>query len=150
MEQKKFDVDLEKILKNYKTGTLSFEEGNELRERISEGGVPCEPGVYIIYEITDHGKELVYIGKSGTWHRDEGFGEQMLSKRLHMKQDGEYRQDFFTKKVKKNESKLEIHWFVTCDKEGKTGQLPAKVEADLIQAFFEDNDNKLPAWNNSF
>jgi hypothetical protein len=77
------------------------------------------------------------------------FGDQMLSKRLHTTQDGVYRQEFFTDQVSEHERKLEIHWFVTCDDHGHNGLLPAKVEADLMQAFFEDMD-MLPEWNNSF
>ena len=129
--------------------SFSFEKGNDLRDLIRTHKVPPKPGIYLIFEIKDQEKELVYIGKSGTWHQGEGFGEQMLDKRLHMKQEGEYRQDFFTRMVKKGRSSLEIHWFITCDDKGQNGQLPAKVESDLMQAFFEDN-HELPAWNNSF
>jgi len=148
MEHKMFDDAVSKLPKS-ESNSFIFQKGDEIRDLIREHGVPSEPGVYIIYEITDKDKELVYIGKSGTWHRGEGFGKQMLDKRLLMKQDGEYRQDFFTKKVKKNKSKLEIHWYVTCDVDGKNGQLPAKVESDLMQAYFDDT-GELPTWNNSF
>ena len=153
MEYKKFDEAISKLPKS-EPNSFIFEKGDDIRELIKNNGVPSEPGVYIIYEIKDPNKELVYIAKSGTIGWDEKrkiceFGDQMLSKRLHMKQDGVYRQEFFTSKVSRNKSKLEIHWYVTCDTNGHTGLLPAKVEADLIQAFFEDT-GKLPEWNNSF
>jgi hypothetical protein len=64
-----------------------------------------------------------------------------------MKQNGEYRKDFFKRIIKEmNIDHLNFSWFITYTKSIRT--LPALAEAELVQAYWEDK-NVLPLLNKS-
>ncbi|MFH1159473.1 MAG: hypothetical protein V1733_00800 [bacterium] len=134
-------------LKPYKhNGHFFFQPGNKLSE-VSKG-VPELPGVYLIYRLSGGRVELVYIRASGTMQQNGRFLNQLLKGRINNKQDGIGRQEFFEKKLKDEHiDGLDIYWYVTFDKQIR--HLPAFVEANLMQRFFEIHGG-LPEWNKEF
>jgi len=115
---------------------------------VERENVPDEYGVYLIYGVKNNQKELIYIGKSGTLKQDGTFKEQKLRKRLTMKQNGIYRKEFFRKLMRENNyHSLYFKWFITYS--SKMKELPAYVEATLLNEFFKEN-HKLPKLNKTF
>jgi hypothetical protein len=154
MEHKKFDETLDEILKlKYEHHMFVFGPKNrDLHKLIRDDKVPNLPGVYYFRGITDISNDVVYIGMSGTYpfKKDGKFKGQMLKGRLSNKQEKKIkRQVFFNSKVPDEYREIEIYWYVTCNKDGINGLLPAKAEADLMQAHFDDN-GILPSWNKEF
>lgn len=118
-------------------GQFSISSGNELRSNIAEHKVPNEPGCYLIYFNAVDTSQLIYIGKAGTIKNDGSFKDQGLAKRLCAKQDGKQRSQFFQELIEQYQvQSLYFQWFVTFDGEVRT--LPAKAEADLIQAYYDE------------
>ena len=76
----------------------------------------------------------------------ETFRPQKLLKRITRgKQRGIPRRRFFPEQIEKlNLKALSFRWFVTFTEKVKI--IPAKAEADLLQAYFEEHNN-LPLWN---
>lgn len=127
-------------------GTFSFHQEDSLR-RESQGTVGRH-GVYLIYGVSGGQFELLYIGRSGTVTQEGKVGKQDLHGRINNKQNGVDRQRFF--KLKLRAEKLDaliFDWFATFDDKMKT--LPSYAEADLLQAFFDEN-GCLPRWNKKF
>lgn len=91
----------------------------------------------------------MYIGKSGTWSREKGkFKKQALCKRIKRIHDDVPAQNFLKAKMQEDKWKsIVIAWSVITQE--PLPCLPAKVEADLIQAFLDDYGN-LPMWNKEF
>ena len=119
-----------------------LQRGKSVRECTRRYGVPNSPGVYIISEPSG---EIVYIGKAGTLQQGGSFKEQGLRGRLCAKQNGVPRQTYFNRRMQEGRlDHIEVRWFVSFDDRVKV--LPAKAEADLLQAYFEDH-GKLPVWN---
>lgn len=133
------------FLKKYTTqGSFIFSLGNRLAEVSSS--VPHSPGVYIV-EINPT-KEIVYIGRSGTYNQRGQFSKQLLQKRINNSHDGKSRQNYFEEKLKTERvNSIKISWYVTFDK--KHTDLPAYVEALLMNEFFRKH-KKLPKWNKGF
>lgn len=131
------------------SGEFEFSFDDSLKQDISEGHVPNEPGVYIILAILKSGqKEIIYIGKSGTMNNDGTFKPQGLAGRLTKKQEGIYRQEFFRQIIQDSSyKKLKFYWGVTIDKKRKV--IPQKAEGELVQLYF-DNHGKLPKYNKSY
>lgn len=122
--------------------------GESINDIVNRFNIPSQPGVYVIYGCTSEKEEIIYIGMSGSMNQDGSFGNQLLKKRLTMKQDGEYRKEFFQKIITKEKySKLLFKWFITFDSHNKL--LPAKVEGDLMQAYYDDF-KCLPRYNKSY
>lgn len=125
-------------------GTFILRRDESIRECTRRNGVPNKYGAYIIF---DPSGEVMYIGKSGTVNRDGRFDDQGVRERLSKRQDHEPRQVYFNNRMEElGLANLEIRWFITHD--GKHGILPAKAEADLMQAYFDDH-GCLPPWNKS-
>lgn len=126
-------------------GSFELRPGESIKDAVRRHDVPDGYGAYFITSIHGAKKEVVYIGRSGTLQQDGTFKKQALRRRLTMKQEGEYRETFFVRKME--EMKLDclrFNWFVTHTK--NTMVLPALAEAELIQAFWEDQ-GVLPLWN---
>ncbi|MGL4956092.1 MAG: hypothetical protein ACRC9X_02830 [Bacteroidales bacterium] len=107
----------------------------------------------------EDGREIVYIGKSGTLKKNEVlkpsviFGEHSLSKRI---MQGEKKQDWLAKNYYK------VYWFVTITKtvckknsspkkiqRSQAVHIPAVVECALLKEFFAMK-GCLPIYNQAF
>ncbi|HBT20704.1 MAG TPA: hypothetical protein DEA47_05020 [Peptococcaceae bacterium] len=141
----------EEVLLKYKQcfrnqGTFDLKKEEKISSRVREAKVPNKPGVYLIYALKKTNCELIYIGRAGTMLRDGSFKKQGLFERLKAKQKGISRNKYFQEQMKKlGIETLIFEWFVTFDEYTKV--IPAKAEAELLQAYFE-NYNVLPLWNN--
>jgi hypothetical protein len=143
-------VDFEKLLRDSirnfpNNGSFVLQPGQDVRSQIKEGGVPDEPGIYLICGTKGETARLMYIGKAGTLKKDGSFRDQMLCGRLSAKQEGISRQKFYQEKMAELQlDHLLFYWFVTFNSGIRI--IPAKAEADLIQKYFDDN-GYLPPWN---
>ncbi|MNL32783.1 hypothetical protein D3C87_1546570 [compost metagenome] len=109
--------------------------------------VPSLPGVYIICGRMGNGNEVAYIGKAGSLCRDGSFKKQKLKGRLQAKKDSQRnRKEWYQELLQRYEA-LVFHWLVTFD--GDVRIVPAKAEADLLQAYFDEN-GRLPPENKGF
>ncbi|MGL4908484.1 MAG: hypothetical protein ACRC3G_04045 [Bacteroidales bacterium] len=98
----------------------------------------------------EDGREIVYIGKSGTLKKNEVlkpsviFGEHSLSKRI---MQGKKKQDWLAKNCYK------VYWFVTIKKTVNPvinpDHIPAVVECALLKEFFAMK-GCLPIYNQAF
>lgn len=110
--------------------------------------IPQKYGIYVYFGCKGSENELIYIGKSGTLNQNGTFKNQKLPKRLTMKQDGMYREEFFKLIMAENNyDKLIFKWWITFDDQNKL--LPGFVEGQLIQAYFEEF-GCLPKYNKTF
>lgn len=117
---------------------------------------PNEPGVYIIYGCKKRKKKVLYIGKAGTFYKDNKdgpFSKQKLQKRLikgkrtlHQKRVGASE---FYRKLLKGHDFLKFYWFVTYDIENKIETHSSFAEAELLQAYFKEKHD-LPEYNREF
>jgi excinuclease UvrABC nuclease subunit len=133
-----------------KTGTVTFRKADNLAQALKP--VPKEYGVYIISDARS--KEVLYIGMAGKFeYKKGGFKPQRLRKRLSGKQDGQYRRELFPDKMKKLKMKAII---ITWGSVDTNKLLPAKVEADLMQQYYEyslshsGGKAAIPPWNKEF
>ena len=130
-------------------GCFEFTPGDDLG-KIARKMVPDAKGVYIV-RANDQDGEVLYVGKSGTMNQDGTFADQGLRGRIPNKQDGSKRQAFWEREMAGlGLRRLYVEWIVTFRKatDVTVGMetLPAKAEAELIQAFYNDN-SVLPRWN---
>ena len=146
-------MSLDTLLRDYeqrfpKSGAFELRRGESLRKRAVAEGLPDEPGVYLIYGRRNEVWELLYIGRSGTLHNDGSFGSQKLLKRITKgKQEGVRRPRFFRERMALlGIEALRFRWFVTFA--DGNGVIPAKAEADLLQAYLGEH-SRLPPWNKS-
>ena len=131
-----------------KNGKFNVSMGQKIKEAAKENNVPNDYGIYLIYEGFDCNGELIYIGRSGTIQSDGTMGSQGIRKRLGMKQDGMYRNDFFKKEMEKRQKGISVAWFVTFNIAGQK-TLPALAESEAMQEFYE-LEGRLPELNKSF
>jgi hypothetical protein len=131
------------------SGRFEFRLGEALPQRIKEAGVPDSPGVYTYERPNGVEPTVMYIGKAGTWsQKKSGFKKQALCKRIRREHDSVSAQEFLNAKMKENKWKsIVIAWAVMT--QGPKPRLPAKLEAELMQAFLEDYGN-IPEWNKEF
>ena len=122
--------------------------GLKIKEAAKENNVPNDYGINLIYEGFDCNGELIYIGRSGIIQSDGTMGSQGIRKRLGMKQDGMYRNDFFKKEMEKRQKGISVAWFVTFNIAGQK-TLPALAESEAMQEFYE-LEGRLPELNKSF
>lgn len=140
------------FLSNYsrrfpKHGSFELLKGEKIKLRTREGGVPKQPGVYLIYARNNRRVRLLYVGRSGTLRSNGTFKGQRLIGRLSAKQKGIPRQRFYQEQIAHLQlDALVFQWFITFA--DKVRIIPAKAEADLLQAYF-DEYNRLPKWNES-
>ncbi len=126
-------------------GQFEISSGNELRNKIRASNVSNKPGCYVIYKNSIESHNVIYIGKAGTMKTDGSFKDQGLAGRLCAKQEKMPRPQFFQEIIEKHKiSILYFQWFVTFN--GQSKILPAKAEADLLQAYF-DEYGELPMLN---
>jgi hypothetical protein len=136
----------------FDNGKFSLQLCDNLTKVIRLNKIPQEPGVYIIYLLVEDTARILYIGMAGTIQKNGQFKDQKLAGRLKSKQmwkDKKYSRAKFYKMMMKvlNINKLDFEWFVTFDDTSKV--IPAKAEADLMQAYFDDK-KELPDWNMEF
>jgi hypothetical protein len=144
---------LDDLLTHYRqqfpwNGSFELHQGEQLRARAAGAKVPDEPGVYLVHGYQDNEWKLLYIGRSGTLHNNGTFSDQKLLKRITKgKQEGIPRRRFFREQMEKlSIETLKFDWFVTFADDLRV--IPAKAEADLLQAYFDEH-NQLPPWNKS-
>ena len=139
---------INELKKKYpKNGQFNVSIGQNIKEAANENNVPNDYGIYLIYEGFDCNAELIYIGRSGTIQSDGTMGNQGIRKRLGMKQDGMYRNEFFKEEMKKRQKGISVAWFVTFDKAGQK-TLPVFAESEAMQEFY-DLEGRLPELNKS-
>lgn len=112
---------------------------------------PDAHGVYLILGRRTGAPDVVLeIGRSGTL-RHNGFGTQTLRRRLSRGKDGTTPRHVLWPALMRelDYTALVVRWFVTVDRANDTCVLPAKAEADLIQAFYDDYRG-LPPWNRAY
>ncbi len=131
-----------------KNGKINVNMGQKITDAAKENNVPNDYGIYLIHEGFDCNEELIYIGRSGTIQSDGTMGSQGIRKRLGMKQDRMYRNDFFKKETEKRQKGISVAWFVTFNFAGQK-TLPALAEAEAMQEFYE-LEGRLPELNKSF
>lgn len=131
------------------SGRFEFHMGEDLKQHLSENGVPQDPGIYTFERPDGAEPKVMYVGMAGTWRRsDAEFGKQGLIKRILNQHDDIPGQAFLEKKMADHGWKsVIIAWSVVCQE--PRPQLPAHLEAVLVQAFLDDNGN-IPEWNKEF
>ncbi len=137
------------------SNALRYRRGETLSDVLREADVPTDRvGVYIVRPPRGGLKSTLYIGHAGSWNRKKGeFGKQKLRGRISAVQETRgkkkiRRQQFF------NEAMVDNGWqYIVIEWSTHRGRgdrlFPAKIEADLLQAFFDDHGD-LPSWNKSF
>lgn len=123
-------------------GSLILRVGQRISESVRLNGVPDKPGIYMVLGSSG---DTLYIGKAGTMIQTGRFKVQKLRGRLSAKQEGIPRDKYFDDKMRQaGLESLKFVWFVTFGDACEV--LPAKVEADLLQAYF-CSYLSLPPWN---
>jgi len=140
---------LNKLRKRFKAqGRFNVKIDQNITMAAKINHVPNELGVYIVYEEPDCKGMPIYIGKAGTIENDGSKKKQGIINRLGKKQKNMPRNKYFKKIMKENGKGISVAWFVTYA--GKSSRLlPAFVEAELIQNFFEKH-GRLPKHNKNF
>ncbi len=151
-QEMKFDNLLVAYRQRFHYGSFPLCKGRKLSTYCKKEGVPNEPGVYVIYGITQGKRITQYIGAGGKLLPDGTFtnkklGERIANTRAGQKPANKYYQDQMNRY---GLDELLFEWFVTFD--GRNSIIPAKAEADLVQAYYEDKEDKraLPPWNKKF
>lgn len=109
---------------------------------ISRCTFPQEYGVYI---TADNQENVIYIGMAGTVKNDGTFKGQNIDKRLKNTRNKKSGNNFFKLLTRDNEFEyLSIYCI-----QRKEDELPAFLEADLMQKFFRQ-ERKLPMLNKAF
>ncbi len=140
---------IERLRKKYrKNGQFNVNIGQKITDAARKAKVPDDRGIYLIYEGFDCIGELIYIGHAGTMTTNGIMKIQGIRKRLGMRQDGMYRNDFFIRKMKKRKKGISVAWFVTWNYAGEK-VLPAFAEAEAIQEYYQSN-RALPELNREF
>lgn len=115
-------------------------------------------GVYLIYDVSKP-NNLIYIGSSGWVNQDGTFSIRrggMFDRLVNGKQSftiksietNDIRKNIWPLKMKEDKiNQLKVEWFITF--ENKNRDIPAFIEALLIQKYFE-KCRKLPIWNKDF
>jgi hypothetical protein len=126
-------------------GVVELQPGGSIATCCRLGRVPNAPGVYLIDGLRAGVPTLCYIGKAGTMRQDGSFKDQGIAGRLTAKQQDMSRQQYFQQQMAAYSfDALRFRWFVTFQDQVRI--LPAKAEADLLQAYF-DAHSRLPLWN---
>lgn len=138
-------------LTKYKNNDHFFYTGKENLESVCNAP-KIKSGVYIVYELKNGRINLVFIGSSGKIKQngtiDHGNGG-LYDMIVNGHQFGKIpRKESWKKKLIDDKiDALDIYWYDTSTK--NTMDIPAFVEATIMQRFFEINGH-LPRWNNEF
>lgn len=139
-------------LKKYKNNDhFTFTQEDQLEDVCN--APKNESGVYIVYNLLKNERnELIYVGSSGKvqnngniHHRNGGLFNRIVNG--HQFGKIPRKKSWLQKMVSENIEALEVCWYETFNNE--TRDIPAYVEAILIQRFFKAND-QLPRWNKEF
>lgn len=135
-----------------KKGYCKFKLGDKLNEQTKD--VCTGFGVYIMRSNTENG-EILYIGKSGTFHNGTKSYKseqnlihkkepQNLRGRLNNKQEGVSRETFLSNKLLSSTflHTIVIEWYIVDERK----ILPGFLEAALLQEYYEKH-KCLPLWN---
>lgn len=108
-----------------------------------------EPGVYLIYKNSLNLKNLLYIGKAGTFNniRNDFKGQKLRTRIVNTRWNLSGEKSLIRKMKEQNISKLIFRWYVTVDTNVK--HIPLYTESFLLQEYFE-KFRKLPSWNKCF
>ncbi|MCC6864568.1 MAG: hypothetical protein IT280_00245 [Ignavibacteria bacterium] len=108
-----------------------------------------EPGVYLIYKNSLNVKNLLYIGKAGTFNniRNDFKGQKLRTRIVNTRWNLSGEKSLIRKMKEQNISKLIFRWYVTVDTNVK--HIPLYTESFLLQEYFE-KFRKLPSWNKCF
>lgn len=137
-----------KILNKYKIqGKFILELKTKLSKVCND--VNNEPGVYLIYRNSVHDKNLLYIGKAGTFDNQKNdFRKQNLKKRIKNIRGNMRSEKFYIQQMRRNKiTRLIFKWYITIDH--KVKHIPLYTESVLLQEYFE-KFRKLPSWNICF
>jgi len=138
-------------LTKYKNKDHFFFMGNEELENVCNAPKDGS-GVYLVYALKNGRIELVYIGSSGKILNDGTVKYRkggLYDRIVNGYQIGRTprKKSWKTKLIKENIEALDIYWYETINSESM--DIPAFVEATIIQRFFEMN-GRLPQWNKEF
>jgi hypothetical protein len=104
-------------------------------------------GVYLFFKNNTELKNIVYIGKAGTFdneNKSRKFKGQTLYGRLKNTRDNKKAAEYFKQKFEEDSlDKIIIAYYYS-----NNAVLPAFLEAVLLQEYF--SSYQLPAWNKSF
>ena len=145
------------------TLTATFEKDNFFYKITDDLKEVCnapknKSGIYQFYDITNGGKELIYIGCSGHIKKDGQIstrktgGGGIYGRIVNGHQFGkEKRHISIPKEMKKeNIQILEVEWIITFEESIENIKYsPIYVESYLLQRYYEEN-GKLPKWNLKF
>ncbi len=143
-----------KLLDKYNlNGSFTFSLGESLHKVCTAPNDHC--GVYLVFEILNTPKKLLYIGSSGHITNDglihiRKTGGGGLKGRIVNGHQFNKEKRFICwpkKMVEENIEVLEIHWYVTFIS-GFTDS-PSYVEYSLLQHYF-NTEKVLPRWNKKF
>ncbi len=130
-----------------RNGAFELRRGEQIQTRAKEERGPEEAWVYLIYSRRGRKRELLYVGKAGTLRQDGSLKDQKLPGRIRNRRKGMRSQQYYQLQFQQHGfDALPFRWFVTYA--GNVGIIPAKAEADLLQAFFDDT-GRLPLWNDA-
>jgi hypothetical protein len=109
-------------------------------------------GVYIVYELKSGRIELIYIGSSGKVLNNGAIKDRnggIYDRIVNGHQFGKVprKESWKQKMVNEKIEALDVYWYVTIN--SITHDIPAFVEATLMQRFFELYGH-LPRWNKEF
>ena len=132
--------------KKYNNGTFYLNKNEHISHALNSYNVPNKYGVYLIYSVKDNIEKIIYIGKSGTLQNDGTFKTQGIAGRLKaVGKNNIPRNIYFQDIIKEYDfDKLKFLWIVTVEE--NVIEIPALVEAKLLQSYFDDN-NVLPLLN---
>lgn len=109
-------------------------------------------GIYLVYQVSDDEKELLFVGSTGTVHNDGEIKHSVggiYDRLVNGQQFGKLsrRTAWPIQMKKENIDSLEVHWYDTFN--AKTKHITTYVEALILQKFLDEN-HRLPRWNVAF
>lgn len=136
------------ILNEYKLNGKFILEIKSKLIKVSKD-VVNEPGVYLIYKNSLNAKNLLYIGKAGTFDniRNDFKGQKLRTRIVNTRWNLSGEKSLIKEMKEQNISRLIFKWYVTVDTNVK--HIPLFVESKLLQEYFEEK-GKLPPWNKCF
>lgn len=140
----------EGLIQNYEdrfdpNGEFNLLPNESINIVVNQHNIPEERGVYLIYDNLGCTGNIIYIGRSGTINQDGNWRNQGLKTRLTRIQGGLPRWIFFQNLIQEHyPTGISFKYFITFNNTNNI--LPMFAEAELLQAFFNEN-NLLPKLN---